>query len=72
MVRSMKITNFRQVQMLVNAASKIPEEIGVHDGNGSVADAKSILGLMSLDYSRPVNIVSESESAVVNCLNAVM
>lgn len=72
MVRSTKITSFRQVQMLVKIASKIPEKIGVHDGNGSVADAKSILGLMSLDYSRPVNIVSESESAIMNCLNAVI
>lgn len=72
MVRDMKITSFRQVQLLANAAVKIPEEVGVHDGNGSVADAKSILGLMSLDYSRPVSIVSESESAVLSCLNAVM
>ncbi len=28
---------------------------------GSIADAKSILGMMSLDFSHPVKLVSEDE-----------
>lgn len=31
------------------------------DMKGSIADAKSILGMMSLDYSHPVKIVCEDE-----------
>lgn len=72
MVRHMQISNFRQVQRLVDTANKVSANIGVYDGNGSIADAKSILGLMSLDFTRPVKIVSESEQAVLDCINAVM
>ena len=45
----------------VSAAAKCYNEVGVHDMKGSIADAKSILGMMSLDYSHPVKIVCEDE-----------
>ena len=47
----------------MNAATHCVDEIGVHDGKGSIADAKSILGLMSLDYTHPVMLVSENEKS---------
>ena len=57
MVRQVKISNFTEVQGIVAAAIKCHNEVGVHDIKGSIADAKSILGLMSLDFSQPVKIV---------------
>ena len=57
MVRQVKVSNFSEVQGIVSAAAKCYNEVGVHDMKGSIADAKSILGMMSLDYSRPVKIV---------------
>lgn len=71
MVYKVSITNFRQVQKFVSAAQTCKEEVGVHDANGSIADARSILGMMSLDYSRPIKIVCESETTLNSCLNAI-
>ncbi|HJD21765.1 MAG TPA: HPr family phosphocarrier protein [Candidatus Gemmiger faecigallinarum] len=61
MVRQVKVSNFTEVQGIVSAATKCRNEVGVHDVKGSVADAKSILGMMSLDFSQPVKIVCEDE-----------
>ena len=72
MVRQVKISNFAEVQGIVSAATKCRSEVGVHDTKGSVADAKSILGMMSLDFSQPVKIVCDDENelnSVVGVLN---
>ena len=61
MVRQVKVSNFAEVQGIVSAAAKCYNEVGVHDMKGSIADAKSILGMMSLDYSHPVKIVCADE-----------
>ena len=45
MVKQIKISNFTEVKNIMNAATHCVDEIGVHDGKGSIADAKSILGL---------------------------
>ena len=42
-------------------ATRSPYEIGVHTDENQIADAKSILGLMALDYSKPVRVVTEDE-----------
>ena len=65
MFREVTIDSFRQIRALQSTACQYNVPIGIHDANGSIADAKSILGLMSLDYSKPVNIVVEDED---NCL----
>lgn len=65
MVKQVKISNFSEVRGIVSAATKFANnEIGVHDVKGSIADAKSILGMMSLDYSHPVQIICEDENAL--------
>ena len=46
MVKQIKISNFTEVKNIMNAATHCVDEIGVHDGKGSIADAKSILGLI--------------------------
>ena len=55
----------------MNAASGCCDDIGVHDAKGSIADAKSILGLMSLDYTKPVMLVSENERELEHVFNAI-
>ena len=63
MVKQVKVSNFTEVKGIVSAAAKCYNDVGVHDMKGSIADAKSILGMMSLDYSHPVKIVCEDEHA---------
>lgn len=64
MTESVVISNFSEVQRVVKCASMLPDDVGVHDVNGSIADAKSILGMMSLTYNHPVKIVSENPKAI--------
>ena len=71
MVRQVKVSNFSEVQGIVSAAAKCYNEVGVHDMKGSIADAKSILGMMSLDYSRPVKIVCEDENDLNRVVKAI-
>lgn len=71
MVRQVKVSNFTEVQGIVSAAAKCYNEVGVHDMKGSIADAKSILGMMSLDYSRPVKIVCEDEQELDRVVSAL-
>ena len=49
MVRQVKVSSFSEVQGIVSAAAKCENDVGVHDMRGSIADAKSILGMMSLE-----------------------
>ncbi|HIX18172.1 MAG TPA: HPr family phosphocarrier protein [Candidatus Gemmiger faecavium] len=71
MVRQVKVSNFAEVQGIVSAAAKCYNEVGVHDVKGSIADAKSILGLMSLDFSQPVKIVCEDENDLNRVVKAI-
>lgn len=71
MVKQIKISNFNEVKNIMNAASRCCNDIGVHDAKGSIADAKSILGLMSLDYTHPVLLVSEDEEELERVYKAV-
>ena len=72
MVKQVKVSNFSEVRGIVSAATEFcNNEIGVHDSKGSIADAKSILGLMSLDFSHPVEIVCEDETVLNRVLKAL-
>ena len=71
MIKQITISNFKEVQKVVSAASGYLNDIGVHDMRGSIADAKSILGMMSLDYSHPVKIVCEDEHDLNRVVNAI-
>ena len=44
MVKQVKISSFNEVKSIVAAATLCMDQIGVHDQQGSIADAKSILG----------------------------
>lgn len=57
------IDSFHKVRGLQNAASQFPSwPIKVCDSKGSVADARSILGLMSLSYIDPVTICIDGDN----------
>ena len=71
MVKQVKVSNFTEVKGIVSAAAKCYNAVGVHDMKGSIADAKSILGMMSLDYSHPVKIVCEDEGDLSRVINAI-
>ena len=71
MVRQVKVSNFAEVQGIVSAAAKCYNEVGVHDVKSSIADAKSILGMMSLDFSHPVKIVCEDENDLNRVVSAL-
>lgn len=71
MIRQVKLLGLAQIEALVKAASRQDGEIGVHDANGDIADAKSILGILRLDWSRPVQIETENERALRKCLRAL-
>ena len=51
MVKQVKVSNFTEVKGIVSAAAKCYNDVGVHDMKGSIADAKSILGMMSNPFS---------------------
>ena len=71
MVSQVKVPTSAEVQGIVSAAAKCYNEVGVHDMKGSIADAKSILGMMSLDYSRPVQIVCDDEHDMDSVMRAL-
>ncbi len=72
MVKQVKISNFSEVREIVSAATEFyNDKIGVHDIKGSIADAKSILGMMSLDYSHPVEIVCEDENVLARVVKGL-
>lgn len=67
MTKEVTIANFRHVRALQSAANNFDCDITVTDFNGSIADAKSILGLMSLNYAKPVTIWAE-DADVLNLI----
>lgn len=71
MITTIVVKKLDQIRHIVGVANKYEDEIGVHDAAGAIADAKSILGLMSLDYTKPVKLVSESSSGIEDILKAI-
>lgn len=60
MIKTYKIESFIDVQTLHELATNSIDHVAVFDANGSNANAKSILGLMSLSYIEPVAIECEN------------
>ena len=71
MTKPVKVTCFKQVHNIVTAAAQCRQEISVQDLKGAVADAKSILGLMNLDYKPPVKLMGENAEEIERIYNAV-
>lgn len=62
MIMDIELKTAEDLREFMNLAWNCPDDIGVHDPEGRIADAKSILGLIALDYSQPVKVVSENEA----------
>lgn len=62
MIQKYKIDTYTDVQVLQEQAKKCHESVTVYDHKHSRANAKSILGLMSLSYQEPVTVECDLES----------
>ena len=61
MVRLIEITVLDDLKEFRKLASECVSDIGVHTEDGQIADAKSILGLMAINYNKPIKVVTEDE-----------
>jgi len=62
MTIKVKLSSAEDLREFMNLAWECEEDIGVHSPDGKIADAKSILGLIALDYSNPVLVVTEDKA----------
>lgn len=62
MVKPVKLVTAEDLREFMHLAWDSEEDIGVHTVDGNIADAKSVLGLIALDYSQPVLVVTEDET----------
>lgn len=62
MYRLIKLEQANDLRDFMNLACKCKHDVGVHTDQNQIADAKSILGLMALDYHYPVKVVTEDEA----------
>lgn len=63
-IKNVNLNSAEDLRQFMFLAMQSNEEIGVHTTDGKIADAKSVLGLMSLDYSKPVKVVTEDSHFV--------
>lgn len=59
MIKNIALNTAEDLREFMNLAWQCPNDVGVHTLDDKFADAKSVLGLMSLDYTKPVKVVSE-------------
>lgn len=59
MVKEVMLHSAEDLRQFMYLAMQSMEDIGVHTVDGDIADAKSILGLMALDYNKPVKVVTD-------------
>ena len=62
MTRKIRLTMANDLKEFMELATFSDYDIGVHTSAHQVADAKSILGLMALDYDDPLIIATEDEA----------
>ncbi len=62
MITKIRLNSAEDLREFMNIAWESEADIGVHAPDGAIADAKSILGLIALDYKEPVLVVTEDES----------
>jgi phosphotransferase system HPr-like phosphotransfer protein len=61
-----KLNTAEDLRKFMNIAWECEDDIGVHGSNDQIADAKSILGLISMDYTQPILVVTDSEQFIKN------
>ncbi len=61
MIREIKINTPNELRDFMHLACASPMDVGVHTVDNQIADGKSVLGLMAIDYDKPVKVVSDDE-----------
>jgi len=57
-----KFNSIKEIQKMQEMACKVAEDVYLHSLDGSIkVDAKSFIGLFSLDLSQEVYVVTESD-----------
>ena len=64
MVAFIKLESAEHLKTFMNMAWNCEDDLGVHTPDRKIADAKSVLGLMALDYSKPVQVVTENSKFI--------
>lgn len=59
MIKKVMLNTAEDLREFMFLAMQSAEDIGVHTVDDKIADAKSVLGLMALDYSKPVKVVTD-------------
>lgn len=65
MILMKKFNNIKEIQILQELACKMDVDVGIHSLDGStIIDAKTFIGLFSINFDEPVNIVCEDENFI--------
>ena len=65
------VNGLNEIKAITSEAIQWYDAIEVADSRDAIANAKSILGLMALDYSTPVTVISENAEAAQKVCHAV-
>lgn len=60
MNKKVLLNTVENVKKFVTAVSRIPEDISLKSGK-YIVDAKSIMGIFSLDLSKPIDLVTDDD-----------
>ena len=61
MIRRIRLTKANDLKKFMEMATMSSYSIGVHTEKNQIADAKAVLGLMALDYDKPLIVVTDDE-----------
>lgn len=62
MMRTVKFQSINDLQQLQQLACQTAEDVFLHSlDSRTMVDAKSFIGLFTMDLSQPVNVVTESQ-----------
>ena len=65
MVITKKFNSVDELQKLQRMACEVPEDVFIHSVDDSImVDAKSFINLFTLDFTKPVKIVTESKRVI--------
>ncbi|XCP85160.1 HPr family phosphocarrier protein [Roseburia hominis] len=61
MIREIMLHTSNDLRDFMHLACTSTMDVGVHTMDNQIADGKSVLGLMAIDYKKPVKVVSDDE-----------
>lgn len=65
MIFETRFNSVAELQALQRLACEVEEDVFIHSKDGRVkVDAKSFIGLFTLDFTQPVDIVTESQDVM--------